>query len=362
MSVSDRHIKRIDKMISRVFVNSSGYVALDSDMFGKRIRLSTGKKSEPRLLKWYKQNFESEYRKLYEHKLGVQGEDNLTFKEYGELVLKITSSNRSSFSQQEAETIFRKLCDFFGDMGIENIKASDIMMWQNSLNLAPKTILNYRAYLNLVMQTAMNDDILRKNPVSLVPAPKNIRNKPKTVYYEDELIIIIQAAKGQLQNYIQLDSFTGLRGSEMIALQWDRDIDFENDVLTVNSRIREGIEDVPKSGRVRYIPLFPQAKEALLRQRKLTGLSKYVFLNQSGIPYKTPDSISTSFKTLTKKLDLKEGTIHDLRRSFNTLLKQYNYPPDWILDIMGHVDEDVNRNHYTGLLKVNMQGLKKIAL
>ncbi len=56
------------------------------------------------------------------------------------------------------------------------------------------------------------------------------------------------------------------------------------------------------------------------------------------------------------------GTIHDLRRSFNTLLKQYNYPNDWILDVMGHVDETMNRNHYTGKLKVDMNKLKKISL
>jgi len=349
-------------MISRVYKNSSGYIALDSDMLGERKRLSTGKKFDKRQAKWYEKHFEQEYAKLYEKKFGRHSNTNLTFDKYGEMVMNITSSTRSDFSQRNAMTIFKNLCKFFGSMQIDEIRASDVMLWQNDCGLAPKTILNYRGYLNLILQTAMNDDIIRKNPVPLVKAPKKRFVKKTTVYYEEDIRKLIAAADGQLKNYIQLCFFSGMRGSEMIALRWKEDIDFERGVIIVDSRIREGLEGIPKSGRTRYIPMFQQACEALMRQRMRTGLSEYVFLNQYGERYQRPDPPSISFKKLTQKIGVEVGTMHDARRSFNTLLKQYGYPPDWILDVMGHVDESMNRNHYTGNLQVDMNKIGKIAL
>jgi integrase len=65
---------------------------------------------------------------------------------------------------------------------------------------------------------------------------------------------------------------------------------------------------------------------------------------------------------IADKHDLKYGTIHDLRRSFNTLLKQHGYPTDWILDTMGDMNDAVNRNHYTGHLKVDLSKIAQIAL
>jgi len=32
------------------------------------------------------------------------------------------------------------------------------------------------------------------------------------------------------------------------------------------------------------------------------------------------------------------------------MLKKFGFPIDWILHQMGHENDDINRNHYTGLL------------
>jgi integrase len=68
------------------------------------------------------------------------------------------------------------------------------------------------------------------------------------------------------------------------------------------------------------------------------------------------------FKKFIESNNFRYGTIHDLRRSFNTLLKEYGYPTDWILDIMCHVDDRVNRNHYTGSIRVDVTKVNNIAL
>lgn len=355
-------------MIRRIYENQHGIITLDSDIFGERKRLSTGKKSDKYLLKYYEKNFETEYKKLYDEKFNVKPDiTDLTLREYGKMILELTSCNRKKNVQTHVERIFRLTCDFkmmgklFGDMMLNDIKPTHILMWQKDCGLASQTIASHRVYLGMVLQAAMNDDIIRKNPVPLVKLPKRVPVRKKNFYNEDEIKTIIGVAKGQLKNYIQLACFTGLRGSELIALRWD-DIDFDKNVIRVDTRIVDGEEDITKSGKTRFVPIFKQAMEAISKQRIFSGLREFVFIAHHGGSLYDSDVMQKAFRRLLDKHKMESGTIHDLRRSFNTLLKQYGYPTDWILDIMGHMDDKVNRNHYTGTLRVDMTKLDRIAL
>jgi len=357
-------------MIRRVYANQHGIITLDSDMFGSRKRISTGKKADKRLLKWYEKNFDTEYRELFEEKYQPKKEDysDLTLREYGVMVLDLTSENRRQYVHERIKKTFRLICDFemsdskkFGEFLLTDIKTTHVMKWQRESGLSPQTVSTNRAYLNIVLQTAMNDDIIRKNPVTLVKLPKKHSVKGRVYYTEDEIKKILESAKGQLKNYIQIAFFTGMRGSELVGLKWD-DIDFDKEMIRVDSRIVRGVEDETKSRKIRFVPMFKQCKEALLKQRMYSGLKEFVFINQSGNSYYGSQTMNFRFKKLLSDNNLRHGTVHDLRRSFNTILKEYGYPTDWILDIMGHVDDRVNRNHYTGKLRVDATKVNNIAI
>lgn len=356
-------------MIRRVYENQHGIITLDSDLFGTRKRISTGKKADKYLLKYYEKNFDDEFKKIYNEKYNIKPTNSTEVKllEYGLMVLDLTKDNRRDYVHNLNINAFKRICGFkidnktFGDMILSDIKSTDIMRWQKGCGLAPQTIATNRAYLNIVLETAMNDDIIRKNPIKSVKLPKRTSVRDKTYYSEDEIKKIISLAKGQLKNYIQLACFTGMRGSELIGLKWD-DIDFKKEVIRVDSRIVLGVDDDTKSGKTRFIPMFKQAKEALLKQQLFCGLSEHVFISKFGGSYYNSTAMRVSFQKLLENNGIKRGTIHDLRRSFNTLLKQYGYPNDWILDVMGHMDDKVNRNHYTGSLQVDMTKIGDIAL
>lgn len=339
-------------------------------MFGSRKRISTGKKSDKRLIAWYEKNFDEAFKSLYNEKFKPQKEDSndLTLRYYGAMVLDLTSENRREYVQATAVKMFDRVCNFkmsdnklFGDMLLTDIKSIHIMRWQKECGYAYQTLSNHRSYLNLVLQTAMNDDIIRKNPIALVKLPPKVLVRKKRFFSEDEIRKLISVAKGQLKNYIQLCSFSGLRGSELVALRWD-DIDFERGSIRVDSGIVSGHEDKTKSTNTRYVPMFKQAREALTKQRRKSGLREFVFINSRGDSYHGSATMNIAFKKLLKKHNLGDGTIHDLRRSFNTLLKQYGYPEDWILDVIGHMSKSVNREHYTGHLNVDMSKIGNIVL
>lgn len=357
-------------MIRRVYLNQHGIITLDSDMFGKRKRISTGVKGSKSKISAYEKNFDYEYDRLYHEKSAPKNADysGMTLSEYGHIVLELTSENRRKYVHDGNVKAFDSICNFmiakglkFGDMLLSDIKSTHIMQWQRGCGLSPQTIATRRTYLNIVMQTAMNDDIIRKNPVPLVKLPKRVEVREKTFFEEDEIKTIIQKAKGQLKNYISLACFTGMRGSELIALKWD-DVDFKRGSIRVDTRIVLGEEDRTKSGKVRYVPMFNQARKALESQMESKNGSRFVFVNKHGGNYESTHAMNYAFKKHTNSIGMRSGTIHDLRRFFNTMLKQYGYPMDFILDTMGHMDDKVNRNHYTGSINVDLSKINSIAI
>ena len=91
-------------------------IILDGTVDGKRHRLTTGKKADKRLLTWYERHADDEFFKLYDQKFDVVQTGSPTFKEYGSMVLEITSGNRNEFSQYDETKRFNQLCKTFGKM------------------------------------------------------------------------------------------------------------------------------------------------------------------------------------------------------------------------------------------------------
>lgn len=282
-----------------------------------------------------------------------------TFKEYGLYILDITSSNRSKFTQKEELQKFNRLCETFGDFPVNLIKPSLLMDWQNSSKFAPKTIMNYRGTLNIILKMAYHDELISRNPLEVVKPP---RKKPIVVkvFSMDEVRLLLSESKGQFKNILQFNFFQGLRGSELIALKW-RDIDFKNNTIRIATRIREGQVDETKSKRVRVIDLLPHAKKALIYQyQEDSKEDDYIFKTQYNQPYKNPDTLTVQLKRLCEKLNIEKRTFHDTRKTCNTLYKQLNFNNDWILHQIGHLDDTVNHEHYTGNISVDFSEVPEI--
>lgn len=332
----------------------SGNVLLENIVNGKTIRLSTGKKATSRLMGWYKTHVEDEFWKLYYQK-NKEADQKMSFAEYARYIVDITKSNRNEFTQRAEIKKVEKLIKYFGDIAIDDIKPSTIQAWQDAYlkSFAPKTIKDYRSTLSVVFKFAYNDDIIRKNPLTPVKSPK-LPRRIVDVFSDVERKLLIEHSSGQLQNLISFVFYSGLRAGEIIGLKWEN-IDFENNKINVCMRVRKGTVDLPKGDKIRLIDLLSQAKQVLLTQRQLTGLSKFVFHSKDGKPYFSETSITQSIQELCKKLGIeKGGGLQKMRRTHNTMLKQCGLPLDWILNQMGHETDEVNRNHYTGTITVDV--------
>lgn len=357
-------------MIKRVYTNQHGTVTLDSDMFGKRKRLSTGEKPSAKreikaVISWYEKNFDEEYRKLYEEKNGPRRDNNISFSEYGESVIEITSENRNEFSRAEVSKAFERLCETFGERDIDSITFSDCQKWQNEMAKTHATATiekKWRYLLNMILDYARADGVIDRNPMEKLPKPKGKPGREKHFLYEPDFPKLFEVMNEEQADKFAVALFTGVRGGEFIGMKWHA-VSFEKRAIHIDVRIRDGVEAAPKTDAGhRIIPMSDHVLEALLRQRKRTGHQDYVWLTLHGKPYRDHEALSKSLKKLALKAGLPPVTMHDLRRSYNTLLKNKGYGTDVIFQWMGHISENVNRAHYTGVVSADLDAVNNVRI
>ena len=156
---------------------------------------------------------------------------------------------------------------------------------------------------------------------------------------EEVMRLVAHAANEQDAALFLTAAFTGLRASELRGLRW-RSVDFAGSLLHVERGFTdEGGEDLPKSYRVRSVPLMPQVALALtgLRRREyFTDDDELVFVNEVGdvLGY---DSLVRRYRTAQKHAGVRRLRFHDLRHSFGTMAVR-QFPITDVQTWMGHAD------------------------
>jgi len=326
---------------------------LYSSINGKGYRYSSGYSKDK--IKYVEKQKEVLFNEIHYKKAS---DVNLSFEDYGKYVLDISAINRSTFTQKEYMQIFKKLCLYF-DCEIVDIKTTTLMAWQNSLELAPKTIKNYRGVLNIILETALADDIIFKNPLKYVTAPKVIKVL-QDVYRLDEVNILLSNTKGQFKHILELAFFSGMRPSEIIALKW-KHIDLENNVIKVYERIRDGHVGLPKGDKIRIIDILPRAKKALEKQLPLTCTGEYIFITQYGDPYRNSKNLDVLFKNLCNKSNLRVGRFYDTKKFFCTFCEENINNETWLTQQVGHENIQVTRKHYIGKVNIDFSKIKDVS-
>ena len=163
---------------------------------------------------------------------------------------------------------------------------------------------------------------------------------------EEVMRLVAHAANEQDAALFLTAAFTGLRASELRGLRW-RSVDFAGSLLHVERGFTdEGGEDLPKSYRVRSVPLMPQVALALtgLRRREyFTDDDELVFVNEVGdvLGY---DSLVRRYRTAQKHAGVRRLRFHGLRHSFGTMAVR-QFPITDVQTWMGHADIATTRKY-----------------
>ncbi|TRO20925.1 site-specific integrase [Ectopseudomonas mendocina] len=158
-----------------------------------------------------------------------------------------------------------------------------------------------------------------------------------------EQAAILAAAPKDRRPQIQFALWTGLRPSELIALEWG-DIDWiGNEIRIVRAKTRAASEpESPKttSGR-RSVKLLAPAREALLQQKAATFLAGgRIFTNPvSGAPWDHSEQIrKLLWAPVMKKSGVRYRRPYQTRHTYASMMLSAGEHPMWVAKQMGHKD------------------------
>jgi hypothetical protein len=133
-------------------------------------------------------------------------------------------------------------------------------------------------------------------------------------------------------------AFTGLRRGELFALRW-RGVDFETSAIRVRASYSGGALTMPKSGRVRSVPMAPDVGRVLARlgqRERFVNDDALVFVGEMG-SYLDGSALRRRYDRAVKRAGLRPLRFHDLRHTFATQLiarTDIRRVQEW----MGHAD------------------------
>lgn len=262
--------------------------------------------------------------------------------------------------------------DNLGNTDIKKIRPSDAKAWavrMSSKGIAYNTIKNDKRSLKACFYTAMEDDLVHKNPFNwnLDDVIKN-DTVPKTALTEEQataFLDFIKEDKVYKRHYgaVAVLLHTGIRISELCGLTVS-DIDFENSYINVTHQLlrdKDGYYITPpktESG-VRQVALKAVREELqkVIEDRRdiqpitVDGYSDFIFLNKKGLPM-YGEAYSTVFSAIVRKYNknheekLPNITPHVLRHTFCTNMANKNMPVKALQYIMGHKDVTLSLGYY----------------
>lgn len=160
----------------------------------------------------------------------------------------------------------------FGRKSVKAIRPSDVSTFQTQLGerFGPSTVAAARLVIVGVLDLALADDLIKKNPATN-KVVQSIDTEPagKVVAWSDDVVFaVIDAHPELLRAMPTLAATCGLREGELFAFA-EEDIDFEAEVIHIRRQLKKlgpaYVFALPKSDSERTVPL-PKGTAQVLRE------------------------------------------------------------------------------------------------
>ena len=253
-----------------------------------------------------------------------------------------------------------------GGVMLNKLRAIEIQKFYNSLRtggrlreaqkekkpgLSASYVRGIHTMLHTCLDAAVREKLILSNPVNDCKPPKLEKHEMKTLEPEQVRAYLKAAdARGLLPMFF-LELTTGLRKSELVALQWS-DVDWKARTVSVSKQayMTDGKLTVvpPKtSNSVRKIALSEETLALLKQQRASFPESACVFPSPVTGEMYHPDSVVNLHKKILKEAGLEHIRFHDLRHTFATLALQNGVDVKTVSAMLGHSNAGFTLATYT---------------
>jgi integrase len=231
----------------------------------------------------------------------------------------------------------------FGSRKLADIKRSDINTYTAELmdELAARSVNLIRSVLHMILDRAVEEQLIQANPAKGVSRPKNPRYKPRFLTVAEA-----RAAEAKIPDpFVRLAFLTaeilGLRWSELRGLRW-RDVDM------LSHRLRVEDSKTPEGERSVAIPAPLVAEfEKHYRRSHYKADSDYVFHHPDKGTPANPHHYRNMVSAAVKAAGVEEKfrPFHDLRVTSITSGVLQNEHMTKLMARVGHVDSATTRRY-----------------
>jgi integrase len=239
--------------------------------------------------------------------------------------------------------IKNQLIPAFGTIPLAELKKKDVRQWCETLTCSNKRIANIISPLRDALQHAYDDELINDNPLYNFRFKRAEKPKVSDIdpFTAEEQHSILSVLDGQAKNLIKFAFWTGLRTSELIAIEW-QDVDFIKEVIKIN-RARTQAASKPETTKTkageREVKLLPPALDAIFDQKKYTFLEgKQIFYNpRTDKPWTGDQPIRrTLWQPALKLAGVRYRRPYQTRHSYASYLLSSGENIAWISNQLGH--------------------------
>lgn len=225
-----------------------------------------------------------------------------------------------------------------------------------------KTRLECLRVLSACLNYAMREEVVQRNVIQLVERPK-YRPSETVIWTAEQASTFLQSVKNHPQYLAFLLFLTyGLRRGEVLGLRYS-DIDFENGLIHIRQQIDRvngdvKARDLKTINSRRTLPIIPDIRNALLEHAAKSNVvippfsthpelstAGTVIVSKAGTPLESK-SLERCFHILLKKAGLPRITMHAMRHTAATVLKDLKVPVKDAQLILGHANIATTLNIY----------------
>ncbi len=218
--------------------------------------------------------------------------------------------------------------------------------------LSDATVVRIHCMLHEVMDMAVKEHLISKNPTNGTTVPK-IAKKEMQVLTDKQLDTFMKLvdAEEHWRDFFYTELTTGLRRGEICGLKWT-DFDEAEGKLNINRSIdlRNGeiMIGETKTGKGRRCFYLPVSTANVLRERKKNSKSEWIFtdLLNPELPI-APPAAYRKMKQLLQKAGLPNIRFHDLRHTFATHALTSGVDAKTLSGILGHTNASFTLDTYT---------------
>lgn len=261
---------------------------------------------------------------------------------------------KSSTWDDYRKIIVGTLTPALGRIMLGDLRRIDIKNVVKDMKCSNKRIANILSVLRTALTEAVADELIEHNPIhdwtyQNAEAPK--AEDDVDPFSAEEQVLILSKCDGQFRNLVQFAFWTGLRTSELVALEWG-DIDWQRGVVKITramTQVSTDAEDTKTRAGRREVKILGKALEALVSQKPYTFIANgAVFLNpRTGERWAGDQPIRQGFWTRTLQLaKVRYRRPYQTRHTYASMMLSAGEHPMWVAQQMGHSDWGMIRRIY----------------